>query len=602
MQIGLNNGQVPAQIVGETVTTLSGDKIRLRIPATALAPRTLDRIEAVVSGERYSLTFNSAERQYTVMLPISTSGQHQTLIIVRYADATDTLRFIIDSLPHGIAVESDQEELLADVRIIIYDENRGGAAWPAGEYGQDNPQTTGERGVYGYIVPNGRYRLVATKEDYHDRRTLIFTVENNVINRPLRLIKRQALTLDNLGAKLKEQTDLAREIIADFGQKVQEVADNPVVEETTRKVVAPTTIGFSVVVVTPSLWTTVIPLFRFVFLQPLLFLGARRRRGWGRVYNTLTKLPVGLAVVRLVDAVSGRLVRSRVTDEHGRYIFIAEPGKYRIEVVKQAFTFPSHFLATAETDGRMLDLYHGEEIAATEEAATITPNIPLDPVEAKVKGVRRISWEKKLRAVQHAVSLTGIVLTGVSIYIIPRWYLWVFLFVHAVVYVMFLRYLKPKKPKGWGIVYDQGDKKPVGKAVARLYTKQYNKLVDSQVTDKKGRYAFLVGPNSYYLTFEHAAYQPRRTPDLDLAKESADKLLIKKDVALERGGVSPTAGGNGGLAPLPIPEVKPVSPPAVKASPITQSFSQSEADQVIQTVRGLWQEGESQRVRDDIFG
>ena len=600
---------MPAQIVQETLTTLSGDRVRLGIPASALAPRTLDRIEAVVGGLRYQLTFNNAERQYVTTFPVPTSGQHQILIIVRYADAADILRFTIDSLPYGTAMDSGRGDLLADARVILYDESHGGATWPASQYEQDNPQTTDRRGVYGYIVPNGQYRLVATKSGYHDRRTLLFTVDRNVINRPLRLIERKNFVFDsnaslgenaaNLAAKLKEQGDLALGIISDLGQRVQEVADNPAVEETTRKVVAPTTIGVSIVVVTPSLWSTVIPLFRFVFLQPLLFIGARKRRGWGQVYNSLTKLPVDLAVVRLIDAASGRLVRSRVTDQHGRYLFIVEPGKYRIEAVKQTLIFPSHLLAAAETDGRMLDLYHGEEIAVTEEAATITPNIPLDPAEAEVKGMRRISWEKKLRALQHAVSLTGIVLTGVSIYITPQWYLWAFLFLHAVVYIMFLRYVKPKKPKGWGIVYDRGDKKPVGKAVARLYAKQYNKLVDSQVTDKKGRYAFLVGPNNYYLTFEHVAYQPYRTPDLDLMKESADKLLIKKDVALERGGGEEKKIESVTMTPGQRPDSgrdeklemgKGKREMGTFDGDHSVSLPKSDSDEVIQTVRRLWQD------------
>ena len=54
----------------------------------------------------------------------------------------------------------------------------------------------------------------------------------------------------------------------------------------------------------------------------MFLFGRRKRAKWGVVYNALTKLPVDLAVVRLVDVKTGRVIRSRVTDSEGRYAFL----------------------------------------------------------------------------------------------------------------------------------------------------------------------------------------------------------------------------------------------------------------------------------------
>ena len=45
-----------------------------------------------------------------------------------------------------------------------------------------------------------------------------------------------------------------------------------------------------------------LPHFQFiVLLAPNTAIGRRRRKKWGVIYNALTKLPVDLAIVRLMD-------------------------------------------------------------------------------------------------------------------------------------------------------------------------------------------------------------------------------------------------------------------------------------------------------------
>ncbi len=346
------------------------------------------------------------------------------------------------------------------------------------------------------------------------------------------LVKNIAQVAQNLGKNISSGAKFVVDQGKFVAQVVEVVADNPQVEQTTKTVIAPTTAAVVVAAVAPSLASIVVPFFQFVFFQPLLLFGRKKRKTWGQVYNSLTKLPVDLALVRLLDGKTKKVLQSRVTDIQGRYFFITEPGNYVIEVTKPGFSFPSNLLQGIKSDGKLLDIYHGESVDVTESGIGITPNIPLDPAGAH-KTPRRIVWEKRWKVFQHIIALSGIILTLIAIYIAPVWYLYVFLGIHVLAYFGFMRFVKPKKPTGWGLVYEKDSQEPLGSTVVRLFTKQYNKLVSTQVTDKKGRYAFLVGPSEYYVTYEKKGYKPVSSESLIIEQNQTD-AIIKEKIGLEK--------------------------------------------------------------------
>ena len=288
---------------------------------------------------------------------------------------------------------------------------------------------------------------------------------------------------DVIAPTIRKRTKEVGQTIQQGVKKVNELADNPEVERVTKDVVAPTVVITAVATVTPSLFSILFPLLRFLFLQPLLIFGRRKREEWGMVYNALDKVPIDLAIVRLINTKTNTLVRSRVTDKKGRYLFSVPAGEYRIEVTKNGFLFPSELLKNVSADGRLLDLYHGEYIVVKEDSDAYYAKYSAGSKRNKSKNTCAYSLGKTFRVVQHSVSLGGIIATAISLYIKPSWEIWLFLGVHVVLYTLFLRYVQPKKPKDWGIVYDISDKAPVGRAVARLFSKQYNKLVATKITD-----------------------------------------------------------------------------------------------------------------------
>ncbi|HLD60587.1 MAG TPA: carboxypeptidase-like regulatory domain-containing protein, partial [Patescibacteria group bacterium] len=430
-------------------------------------------------------------------------------------------------------------ESVPSAEVALYDA-AGNQVNTAG-YGQANPQTAAG-GAYGWIVPNGSYYLTISSVGFYDRTTPLFTVSNHIVNRSVNLILAPPLLtdiidpdaplLDNAltiakNLRLKAQSSVKRAL-----QTLTDLADNPTVEKTTREVVVPTVVtaaAFGTLALVP--WWDIISLLRLLFLQPLLLLGRGRRRGWGQVYNALNKLPIDLATLRLIDKETGKVVQTKVTDKEGRYAFVAPPGAYTIAVNKAGMLFPSALLGAITADGRRPDIYHGETIRVNDESAVITANIPLDP-SGEHKRPSRLFWYQVGRAARLTFSWIGIIITAVSLYIAPVWYVWVLFGLHICLFFVFRRLAIPPKIKSWGIVYDAASKEPVRQAVARLFNLQFNKLVATQITDRKGRYYFLAGDDAYYVSYDHNNYAPTKSTTIDLKGKEAETITL--DVGLNK--------------------------------------------------------------------
>lgn len=315
---------------------------------------------------------------------------------------------------------------------------------------------------------------------------------------------------------------------------VQQFVNSPTVQEAASKKVTPAVVAITTVTVASFItWGDILPLLRYLFLQPVVLLGQRRRSKWGQAYNSLNKLPLDLVTVRLFDAKTNQLIQTRVTDSKGRYAFIAQPGSYRIVASKNSMQFPSVLLSGFSSDGRRADVYHGEVITVTENDAVITAHIPLDPT-GQQKRPRRLVIERVLRTTQTAFSWAGLLITAASTYIAPRWYMYPLLVTHVVLLWVFNRLAIPGRIKSWGIVYDNATKHPVGRAIVRLFNKQFDKLVDTAITDNRGRYYFMAGDNQYYVDFDHPSYEPRHQQAVDLSGKEEGTITLDVGLSAKR--------------------------------------------------------------------
>jgi hypothetical protein len=268
----------------------------------------------------------------------------------------------------------------------------------------------------------------------------------------------------------------------------------------------------------------------FLFTQGSLLFRRKKRYGFGVVYSHGSKLPVDLAIVRLVDQKTGRPLATRVTDKQGRYLFIAPPGEFKLEVRKDGFSFPSPSIPQTPSDGPWTDLYFGQTLTLP-EGGVIAKNVPLDPVSDQRLHQEVMSGALKAKA-QWSLAALGPGLAAASYLATPRTPQILALLFHLSLLYVFHRLTKGKKPKNWGKVSDEQGK-PLKHAVVRIVETQYNKVLESQLTDDQGRYSFLAGQNVYYLRFEKPGYATAESQPLDF-REVKEATVAAVDVNMRK--------------------------------------------------------------------
>ncbi len=531
------NRRIRLSPVSGKVRGLFGAVLTVGISRNALneAPRSI--ILRTGDSDVHQFVFNASDTAYYADVSFSQLGESQAFLEIDYGlNQLDSVGFKLDGLPWGQVI-TKEGQAISGTEVTLY--SGSGQTIDMGSYGQTNPLLSNANGQLGWLVPNGSYKISLKKDGYYDRQFSLSNINNNVINGQWELLAIPpkikidpeaplSENIKNVAGALGEQTKALSEATV---QKIQDTITNPEVKQVTEQVVAPAAITAVVAGASPFIsLANVLPFLRLLFLQPLMLLGWRKREKWGLVYNSLSKLPVDLAMVRLVNAETGKILQSKVTDSKGRFIFMVGPGRYKIFAQKNNFVFPSNFLAGLDSDGKKTDIYHGE-IIEVKSSSSITATIPLDPLGA-VKKPTRLVWEKFGRKLQSALGVLGFLVTLVSLYISPKWYIGVLLGVHVAVFVLFRKLAVPPKIKNWGLVSDEHTKAPVSRVVARLFNSQFNKLVDMQVTDSDGKYHFIAGDAKYYVTYEHKDYHPQKTDIIDLEGKEAE--VITADVSLKK--------------------------------------------------------------------
>ncbi len=231
-------------------------------------------------------------------------------------------------------------------------------------------------------------------------------------------------------------------------------------------------------------------LLYFLISQPFVLLMARRKKAqWGTVYNSYSRRPVDLSIVRLLKKTS--VFRTRVTDGNGRYLFFAEPGNYGLEARKSGFTFPSLLLKGLKSKFMKVSASQG----------VINDDIPIDPI-VKDKTAGQLKVRRARLSTHHFVAaLSPIVVTTAAV-LDPKAWMIILALLSIALFVFVKNRIIGAKPTTFGHVKDAAGK-PIKNAVVRLFTKEFSKLVDSGLTDRSGRFAFLVGEGTYFFTVEH---------------------------------------------------------------------------------------------------
>ena len=258
----------------------------------------------------------------------------------------------------------------------------------------------------------------------------------------------------------------------------------------------------------------------------------RKRRAWGVVYNSISKNPVALAVVRLFEikqrGAEPVLIETQVTDKEGKFGFLPRVGNFYIDIVKNEYVFPTNILKGTKIDGEYENVYHKEKIFTRSLKDQLNLDIPVDPMNKRTTTIARVNTVKgfvvRLRKaagyIGLPVLLVGTLFAAAVTAVEPSAINMILLGFYSV--CLYMNYsLRPQTVRPWGIVYNIETKKPVELAVINVIDIKYNRLLKSRLTDYDGRFSFFPPSGEYKLTVNKEGYSfPVSNADIAKSKES----------------------------------------------------------------------------------
>jgi hypothetical protein len=488
----------------------------------------IDSVVAIIGDTTYGLE-EMSDGIYEGVIPL-TDGQQVVTIVVSYGDGeTQAQSHEFDSVSSGLIYEILDDVVIPiqdAVVIVYYGEGSSRIQWDAHSYGQSNPFVTDDDGAIAFYVPNGIYTISVGKTGYEDSE-IVLNVTNNILAPLIELqrIEAQQVIDEDVGGVI-DTTTSALNTINNIRQLpiVQVVAD----------VATPAAIAVAVSGVA-ALFSSfnLLSFLRYLFSSPALFFARRRRKNIGTVYNAISKVPIDLATIRLLDS-NGKLIKTTVSDRQGRYIIKASPGLYLLDVKKTGFVFPSQYMFGKDKDVIYENIYFGGKIEVKEDNIIISANIPLDPSQdVSLHSASKLLFTRFLRVVCHVLAISGLILAIVIFMIQPTIVSGCIVVLHIVIYSLTRLLTMWHKTKGWGVVSDMQKRKPIKNTVVRLFEPEFNRLIESTITDGNGRYAFLAGPNNYYITFEHPEFDKQEVRPIDYSKKTEPDLLTV-DISLKQ--------------------------------------------------------------------
>lgn len=256
----------------------------------------------------------------------------------------------------------------------------------------------------------------------------------------------------------------------------------------------------------------------------------KKRRPWGIVYDSFDKKNLSRAILRVFDLNSDKLQDTVVTDGLGIFKLNLNPGRYKIEVSRMGYNFPSKVILT-NVDGDKINVYRGGTYSVAEMNETVMMSIPIDKEE--VEGFRKLLinisniFEKFIQYFSPILLTFGLIY---SMYIYSQnnnfWNLFVVLSYALVILVKIL--LTVISRKIYGIVKDVNGNK-LENILIGLYDEEFDKLIMETRTNEKGEYNFVVQSKPYYLKIHNVNNKEKYKVDYN---QNENVTLVNKDLTI----------------------------------------------------------------------
>jgi len=317
----------------------------------------------------------------------------------------------------------------------------------------------------------------------------------------------------------------ATEKIRDFIAKPETVnkANTAVVTTTTAILLAPVLANALIS------FSSLLPQLLYWLIQILQFLGLRKKaKPWGVVFNAETGQPLSLAIVRIYETKYNRILERAVTDNQGRYGFLAKPGEFYITCSKAGYIFPSKEKKSTFYE----KIYTGGNFKITDKNQSIAFNIPLDPTAGSKQLINFWIWITRINKLLQKLRVPFLIL-GIIFAIIMMIISFNMLYILSLIFYALigtLEILRSKKARPYGVVTDVYSH-PMGLTIVRIYKKNNNQLIETDVSDSQGRFKFLVATGIYYITATKPGHIDFKSHLMYLEKE---KTLVSTTIKLKK--------------------------------------------------------------------
>jgi hypothetical protein len=249
----------------------------------------------------------------------------------------------------------------------------------------------------------------------------------------------------------------------------------------------------------------------YILFQALLAVGQamgiiKKKQPIGMVYDSITKRPIGRAIVRIYEAISHRLVETDVTSAVGTFSFMPPEGYYYLRVIKPGYMYPSQLIASRR-DGRYSPVYTGGDVQITTNQAVVNVAVPLDPEVYQEKWYMRLSrlFQKWYEPINQWLLWLGLFLAFLAYTRDPGRLNFMILWLYCMGLIYFWWQGRRFKREFGVVVNARG--KPVAGVELVLTDVEFNRLVSRRVTDAKGRFQFITPPGNYVIKVVSTAWE-----------------------------------------------------------------------------------------------
>ncbi len=305
--------------------------------------------------------------------------------------------------------------------------------------------------------------------------------------------------------------------IIDF---LKSITDNPIAQTMKLPIAA--------VVASLVVWATLVPIImNLPMASPIssmiawfIPLFSKRKKPWGKVYDSETGQGISLVAVRLFEKEFNKLLKTELTDNKGRFGFLVGPGKYYIQVVKKDFAFPSKAVSKD---------YHGQILELKKDQPIIV-DIPLDSnkkvLEHRLNILSKIT--DFLAVIRIPLLVIGTLISIAFVVVYHRTIDIIIISFYSLIWIWEI-YGLISKSKAFGNIFEFMTHTPVNLAIIRVFNDTNNKLVSTKVSNAKGRFRFMINQGDYYTTASKQGYERYKSEPMIVVKQKviAEDIILK---------------------------------------------------------------------------